>query len=49
MAHPLFRTVVTSDGFPLALPFDASVEQAYHALRRQREVDLDPQAFAVEV
>jgi hypothetical protein len=45
----VFGAVVDPYGAGLAAPFDDAVEAPYDALGWQREVDLDPQAFSIEV
>lgn len=45
----VFRTVVASDHSRLAAPFDHLVQRPDDAFRRQREIDIDDQAFVVEI
>lgn len=45
----VFWTVVAPDHARLAAPFDQLVKRPEDAFRRQREIDIDDQAFAVEI
>ena len=45
----VFRTVVAPDHARLAAPFYQLVQRPDDAFRRQREIDIDDQAFAVEI
>ena len=45
----VFRAIVDPDRHRLSRPFDDPVEASCHPLGGPREIDLDPQTFAVEI
>ena len=49
LATDVFRAAIDPYGARFAAPYDNSVETSDDPFGRQREVDLDPQPFAVEV